>query len=617
MNPSIDVQKIKLVIWDLDDTFWSGTLSEGGSTLINKNVELAQKLLDKGIMNSICSKNTFEDVKNELDKYQLWDLFVFPSIDWTAKAPRIQHMIKTMGLRPTNVLFIDDNTMNLNEVSFFLPEIMTLNAKDIDFLINNIDKINKEDKAHNRLNQYRVLEKKNEEREKIGTAEEFLKQSDIRVKVNYNCLSEIDRIEELIGRTNQLNFTKLRSTKEEILSTLNNPNFSCGTISVKDKYGDYGIVGFFALNKQTNTLLHFLFSCRTIGMGIEQYVYELLDYPTLNVVGEVINQVENKKIVNWIKSDTETNTTSQDKKNMTNQTKQVSVLFKSPCDLSAIMPYLGKSNNTKITCEFNYVNQNGVTITAFNNTTHIIESQTLDKKQINEVLADAPFLDEGAFQTATFKKKWDFIFMSILPDEHEGVYLHKKTGIKICFSSANFDLTEEKNWEKFINGEYANHGFKFTETILRHFKNSFEFQGFIHPDDIINNLKQIREHLPKETTLVLMLGSEIDFHKNTAEFAHHAANNMVVNKKITEAFTSISNVILINYTNYITSQECYADCINHFSRKVYYEIAQKVTQLINSKQETDAQLKMKSKIAICIQTLKQQVSKLKHNIIHK
>lgn len=166
MNPSIDVQKIKLVIWDLDDTFWSGTLSEGGSTLINKNVELAQKLLDKGIMNSICSKNTFEDVKNELDKYQLWDLFVFPSIDWTAKAPRIQHMIKTMGLRPTNVLFIDDNTMNLNEVSFFLPEIMTLNAKDIDFLINNIDKINKEDKAHNRLNQYRVLEKKTKKERK-------------------------------------------------------------------------------------------------------------------------------------------------------------------------------------------------------------------------------------------------------------------------------------------------------------------------------------------------------------------------------------------------------------------------------------------------------------------
>ena len=87
MNPSIDVQKIKLVIWDLDDTFWSGTLSEGGITLINKNVELAQKLIDKGIMNSICSKNTFEEVKKELDKYQLWDLFVFPSIDWTAKAP--------------------------------------------------------------------------------------------------------------------------------------------------------------------------------------------------------------------------------------------------------------------------------------------------------------------------------------------------------------------------------------------------------------------------------------------------------------------------------------------------------------------------------------------------
>lgn len=41
-------------------------------------------------------------------------------------------------------------------------------------------------------------------------------------------------------------------------------------------------------------------------------------------------------------------------------------------------------------------------------------------------------------------------------------YQHKKTGIKICFSSANYDLTDENNWDKFISGEYANHGFTFT-----------------------------------------------------------------------------------------------------------------------------------------------------------
>lgn len=616
MNKTVDIQKLKLVIWDLDDTFWNGTLSEGGITLINKNVELAKKLIDKGIMNSICSKNSFEEVKKELDKYQLWNLFVFPSIDWTAKAPRIQHLIKSMGLRPTNVLFIDDNTMNLNEVSFFLPEIMTLNTKDIDFLINNIDKVTKEDKAHNRLKQYRVLEKKNEEKEKIGSTEEFLKQSDIRVNINYNCQNDIDRIEELICRTNQLNFTKIRSTQEEILSTIRNPDFSCGTVSVKDKYGDYGIVGFFALNKQANALLHFLFSCRTIGMGIEQYVYELLNYPTLNIMGKVINEVEKKKIVNWIKLDTKTNTISKDQEDVTKQTKQLSILFKGPCDLSTIIPYIGNNNNIKITCEFNYVNQNGITISAFNNTTHIIESYTLDKKQINEILADAPFLDEGAFQTAIFKEKWNFVFLSILPDEHEGVYLHKKTGIKICFSSANFNLTEEKNWENFINGKYTNHGFKFTESILKRFRDNFIFLGYMSPNDIVNNLKQIQEQLPKETILVLMLGSEIDCHKNTAEFEHHAENNIAVNKKITETFASIKNVILINYTDFITSQGCYADCINHFSRKVYYEIAQKVIQVINSQQSSDTKLKLKSKIFISLKGLKRKINKLKALIIH-
>lgn len=615
---NIEINKIKLVVWDLDDTFWRGTLSEGGIELIDKNIELAKKFIDKGVMNSICSKNTFENVRTELEKNQLWDLFVFPSIDWTAKGPRIKELIKTMGLRPANVLFIDDNEMNLNEVSFFMPEIMLLNASNIDYLYNKVDDIAKDDKEHSRLKQYRVLEKKNKEKESIGTTDEFLRQSEIIVKINEDCLNELERIEELIGRTNQLNFTKLRSTKEEISEILNNENFRCGTVSVSDKYGDYGLVGFFALNIKTNTLLHFLFSCRTIGMGIEQFVYEQLGFPELEIKGEVINQVEKKKIVNWIKFGNQSgNTINEDKYSKDTNLRRVTVLFKSPCDLSAIMPYLGKSNNVDIECEFNYVNEDGVTISAFNNTTHILESLSLNNEQINEVISDAPFLDRGAFITKTFEKKWDFIFMSILPDEHEGVYQHKKTGIKICFSSANYDLTDENNWDKFISGEYANHGFTFTNDILKKFKECFDFLGYMKPDDIVNNLNYIIQHLHNETKLVLMLGSETDYCNNTAEFAHHAENNVIVNKKITEAFSTATNVEIVNYTNYITSQECFSDCINHFSRRIYFQIAQDVISIIKSKQIPNVDLKMQNKYTIAFRDIKQQIRMFIHKIIRK
>ena len=36
--------KVKLVIWDLDETFWRGTLTEGGIAHIDSNIEMVREL---------------------------------------------------------------------------------------------------------------------------------------------------------------------------------------------------------------------------------------------------------------------------------------------------------------------------------------------------------------------------------------------------------------------------------------------------------------------------------------------------------------------------------------------------------------------------------------------
>lgn len=73
----IDINKIKLVIWDLDDTLWNGTISEEDVDLPDENIEFIHKLVNKGIMNSVCSKNDFDLVKCALQYAGIWDLFVF------------------------------------------------------------------------------------------------------------------------------------------------------------------------------------------------------------------------------------------------------------------------------------------------------------------------------------------------------------------------------------------------------------------------------------------------------------------------------------------------------------------------------------------------------------
>lgn len=82
---AIQYDKIKLIIWDLDDTFWSGTLSEGPITPIIENMELIPMLTERGIVNMICSKNDEIPAEKELAKLGLDVFFVFNSINWLPK----------------------------------------------------------------------------------------------------------------------------------------------------------------------------------------------------------------------------------------------------------------------------------------------------------------------------------------------------------------------------------------------------------------------------------------------------------------------------------------------------------------------------------------------------
>ena len=46
-------EAIRLVIWDLDETFWDGTLTEGGIAYRRDHHDLVVELARRGIMSSI------------------------------------------------------------------------------------------------------------------------------------------------------------------------------------------------------------------------------------------------------------------------------------------------------------------------------------------------------------------------------------------------------------------------------------------------------------------------------------------------------------------------------------------------------------------------------------
>jgi FkbH-like protein len=301
----------KLVIWDLDETFWRGTLAEEGITPIPRNAEIVRALSARGIINSICSKNDFDQAKAKLEEIGIWEHFVFPAIDFKPKGKAIAEMIEAIALRPENVLLLDDNALNREEAKFFSPGLMTHDPAVLDDgFLEAPELAGKPDPELTRLKQYQLLERKASDKAKnIRSNEEFLKNCNIRVTIDHNVEANFARVLELINRTNQLNYTKERVHGEEqekqLRELLGSYSYHAGCVYVTDNYGDYGLVGFFLMQRRAgiNKLIHFVFSCRTMHMGVEQYVYEMLGHPEIEVVGPTSYGLYPHARVNWITSD--------------------------------------------------------------------------------------------------------------------------------------------------------------------------------------------------------------------------------------------------------------------------------------------------------------------------
>jgi FkbH-like protein len=300
--------KVKLVIWDLDETFWHGTLSEGGITPIPRNHEIVTELAKRGIVSSICSKNDYDATKAKLSELGIWDYFVFPTIVFGPKGKAIAEMIEAAALRPQNVLFIDDNPSNLEEAKFFNEGIMTAHPEEVlEELLGHPNLAGKPDPDLTRLKQYQFLQRKVEERDTGALSnEEFLRTSNVRISIDYDIEKNFDRAVELINRTNQLNFTKKRletpSSLESFRELLNEFGTYGGCVRAIDNYGDYGLVGFFLMKRTAGIrkLIHFAFSCRAMNMGIEQYIYEMLGKPDIEIVPPVSGALDTYKSIDWI-----------------------------------------------------------------------------------------------------------------------------------------------------------------------------------------------------------------------------------------------------------------------------------------------------------------------------
>ena len=566
----IELDSIKLVIWDLDDTFWLGTLSEGGASLPLENAELIKDLTDCGIINSICSKNEYEPTQQHLQDLGVWDLFVFPSINWDSKGPQLKDKLDKMALRPVNVLFLDDNPSNLGEAKHFLPDIQIGGPELIPELIRQVAAMEKKDSAHKRLKQYKILEEKDTASQSYASNEDFLYDSHIQVEVHHDCLNQIKRIHELLLRSNQLNYTKNRISIEELESILLDPAYECGYVTVKDRFGDYGLVGFYA--KKGNRLEHFLFSCRTMGQKIEQWVYAQLGFPELEVVGEVRTQLNKTECPGWIN---QKDVQVDEEAGQTDATLSCRILMKGPCDMSHSLVYIKGSD--QIDTEFTYVsNADGQIIDAHNHSVHIEGLQTYSDQDKEAIAKDCIFVDPAMLSGTFFTGKYDLIILSTLIESTYQIYRKKGTNIRVVFGG--LDMTDPDSWSHYINRTTYTGGNVFTEDYLRSFSEKYECLGLTTPEMYVSFLQKCLVWLPEKTSLCLILGATKLFEgQEDVKERHLKLNNAI------KAFSQDHpRIKYIDIDDCIKEPSDFDGEINHFSSRIYFEIAQRIIEMIQS-----------------------------------
>jgi FkbH-like protein len=556
------MEKIKLVIWDLDETFWEGTLSEGSIKPIESNIQIVKELTSRGIMNSIVSKNDMENVKTQLLELGVWDFFVFPMVSWAPKGELVKSIINKFQFRPVNVLFLDDNHMNLEEVNFYneginvaLPEY-TLNLLQMPQFKGKLDS-NLE-----RLNDYKLLEKKDTFKSEFSSNIEFLRQSKIELKLDYNLLDKVERVAEMIERTNQLNYTKNRINLDQTSALLADKNFENFTVSARDRYGDYGIIGFVSYNIKLQKLEHFLFSCRVLNLGIEDYIFAKLGKPNIEVVGEVASQLNSFVNVDWIRENT--NFSVEEKVNL-----GAKILFKGGCDLTGMFHYLG-SYNFDFLNETNYVLNNNVPV---HNEHSILVTKypNLNESIKDLILTKIPFFDAGTFATKIFELESGIVVFSTLMDYTQNLYQHKSQNFIVPIGGYIQDLTDRKSHNKIIES-YRKKGIEAVDNLfLEWFSDNFIFQGQIGEKEFKENLNLLLKNLKPKVRLIIINGAEVEvnFETEPDAFIRHRKMNLIVDE-----FLSLNaNLGLVDLRKIVTKKSQLEGNLRHYDRGTYKAIS--------------------------------------------
>lgn len=270
----------KAIVLDLDDTIWSGTLSEVGIEQIKTDLKsdkgkpfidfmkfvkgLAEEL---GVYVAICSRNKTKDVENAIEEL---DNNIFPIKNYidciiannNDKSLNISLIAKELSILPNAIVFVDDNSIIRNEGRNNLPRVFVPEWDNHDELTTILtmaccfDRNTLSINSQKRRYQFKALQ----------TARMQNSLPQLFIKVNHDDANHT-QAKELYNKSNQFkliselfDFEHTQSLFFEIYRS-NGENLGiCSTLT-------YTI-----LDNSTCGILNWAISCRYFEIGLEEFI---------------------------------------------------------------------------------------------------------------------------------------------------------------------------------------------------------------------------------------------------------------------------------------------------------------------------------------------------------
>lgn len=312
LNSSILSSK-KVIVLDLDNTLWGGVIGDDGLEGIKlgngadgeafvKFQMYLKKLAERGIVLTVVSKNeeaaaTIPFKEHPFMVLMLEDIAVFKA-NWTNKADNIREIAKVLNLGLDSFVFLDDNPAERALVRSELPMVTTPTLPEdpseytafLDSLsLFETQFLSSEDSKRNKM--YRENAQRAEAFQAETNIDDYLCGLEMFASSGKPVSFTIPRMSQLINKSNQFHPTTTRYTESEIKDFSDDPTKIVRWFSLKDRFGDHGLISSLILRHEgdTFTIDTWSMSCRVLERGMEEFI--------LRAMIDIADEKEVKQII--------------------------------------------------------------------------------------------------------------------------------------------------------------------------------------------------------------------------------------------------------------------------------------------------------------------------------